>query len=38
MALGPEDMDLIFRNARSRNGWQAKPVGDEQLREFYGLI
>ena len=38
MALSPEDMDLIFRNARSQNGWQAKPVSDEQLREIYELM
>jgi 3-hydroxypropanoate dehydrogenase len=38
MTLSPEDMDLIFRNARSQNGWQPKPVGDEQLRELYDLM
>jgi len=38
MALSREVMDLIFRNARSQNGCQAKPVSDEQLREFYELI
>lgn len=29
-SLSPEDMDLIFRNARSQNGWQPKPVSDAQ--------
>lgn len=38
MTLSPEDMDLIFRNARSQNGWQDKPVSDEQLRELYELM
>jgi len=38
MTLSPEDMDLIFRNARSQNGWQAKPVSDEQLRQLYDLM
>ena len=37
MTPGAEGMYLIFRKARSQNGWQAKPAGDEQLREFYGL-
>src|SRR5665647_2202455 len=38
MTLSPEDLDLIFRNARSQNGWQAKPVSDEQLRQLYQLM
>ncbi|MDP2639480.1 MAG: malonic semialdehyde reductase [Betaproteobacteria bacterium] len=38
MTLSPEDMDLIFRNARSQNGWQAKRVGDAQLRALYELM
>ena len=38
MTLSPEDKDLIFRTARSQNGWQAKPVSDEQLRELYDLF
>jgi 3-hydroxypropanoate dehydrogenase len=36
--LSPEDMDLIFRAARSHNGWQAKPVSDEQLHALYELM
>lgn len=36
--LSLEHMDLIFRNARTHNGWQLKPVGDAQLRELYDLI
>jgi 3-hydroxypropanoate dehydrogenase len=38
MTLSPEHMDLIFRNARSQNGWQAKPVSDEQLHALYDLM
>jgi 3-hydroxypropanoate dehydrogenase len=38
MMLSTEDMDLIFRSARSQNGWQAKPVSDEQLRQLYELM
>jgi len=38
MMLSSDDMDLIFRNARSQNGWQAKPVSDDQLRELYELM
>lgn len=38
MMLSIEDMDLIFRNARSQNGWQAKPISDEQLRALYELM
>ena len=38
MTLSPEDMDLIFRNARSQNGWQANPVSDTQLHELYELM
>ncbi len=36
--LSPEDEDLIFRNARTQNGWQPKPVSDAQLRELYDLM
>ncbi len=38
MTLSSEGLDLIFRNARSHNGWQPKPVGDKQLRELYELM
>src|SRR5450756_3119249 len=38
MTLSAEDMDLIFRAARTQNGWQAKPVSDEQLRQLYDLM
>lgn len=38
MTLSREDMDLIFRNARSHNGWQATPVDDAKLHELYELM
>jgi len=38
MTLSPEGMDLIFRNARTHNGWQQKPVSDKNLRELYDLM
>jgi 3-hydroxypropanoate dehydrogenase len=38
MTLTAESMELIFRNARTQNGWQAKPVSNEQLRELYELM
>ncbi len=31
-------MDLISRAARTQNGWQAKSVSDEQLRQLYELM
>nr|MBF0684242.1 malonic semialdehyde reductase [Pseudomonas sp.] len=31
-------LDLLFRNARSQNGWQNKPVSEQQLRELYDLM
>ena len=36
--LSTDDMDLIFRNARSQNGWQQKSVSDEQLHQLYDLL
>ncbi len=36
--LTEPDLDLIFRNARSQNGWLDKPVTDDQLREIYELM
>jgi len=38
MSLNPEHLDLMFRKARSQNGWQSKPVGDEQLRALYEIM
>lgn len=31
------DLDLMFRNARTRNGWSSEPVSEALLREIYDL-
>ena len=31
-------LDLLFREARTRNGWTDRPVSDTQLRELYDLL
>ncbi|MGE4372338.1 MAG: malonic semialdehyde reductase [Xanthobacter sp.] len=31
-------LDLLFREARSHNGWTSAPVTDEELREVYELV
>jgi 3-hydroxypropanoate dehydrogenase len=31
-------LDLIFRTARTQNGWLDKPVADEQLRAIYDVM
>jgi 3-hydroxypropanoate dehydrogenase len=31
-------LDLLFRTARTQNGWLPKPVGEAQLREVYDLM
>jgi len=38
MNLSPEQLDLVFRNARSHSGWLDQPVSDEQLRQLYELF
>jgi 3-hydroxypropanoate dehydrogenase len=30
-------LDTLFRTARTHNGWQPQPVGEEQLRAIYDL-
>lgn len=35
--LDDEALDLIFRNARTYNAWQDKPVSDEMLHQLYDL-
>lgn len=35
--LGEPDLDLLFRDARTRNSWQDRPVSDETVRELYEL-
>jgi 3-hydroxypropanoate dehydrogenase len=36
--LNEEGQDLIFRNARSHNAWQNRPVSDDLLRKLYDLL
>jgi len=35
--LGDEPLDLLFREARTYNGWQEKPVSDALLQAVYEL-
>ncbi|HJV86703.1 MAG TPA: malonic semialdehyde reductase [Noviherbaspirillum sp.] len=36
--LNDSALDILFRNARTHNGWREKPVSDEQLRQLYDLM
>jgi len=36
--LSDEALDLLFRNARSHNGWLPNPVSDAVLKELYELL
>ncbi|PZO89569.1 MAG: malonic semialdehyde reductase [Sphingomonas sanxanigenens] len=36
--LSPEGLDLIFRKARSYNGYTDRPVTEEQLRQIWDLM
>jgi len=36
--LDDSSLDLLFRQARSFNRWQATPVSDEQLQQLYALL
>jgi 3-hydroxypropanoate dehydrogenase len=36
--LNDDALDVIFRTARTYNGWLDKPVSDETLRELYDLM
>lgn len=39
MALIDErSLDILFRNARTHNGWSDKPVSDQTLRELYDIL
>lgn len=38
MMLSDTGLDLIFRNARTHNGWLEKPVDDDTLRALYDLL
>src|SRR5215472_11097151 len=37
MVANNDDLDLIFRNARTHNAWLDKPVDDALLRQVYDL-
>jgi 3-hydroxypropanoate dehydrogenase len=36
--LNDDALDVIFRTARTYNGWLDKPVSDETLQEVYDLM
>jgi 3-hydroxypropanoate dehydrogenase len=36
--LSNQALDLLFRNARSQNGWLDKAVDDDTLRSLYDLV
>ena len=36
--LDDQVLDTLFRKARTQNGWQDKPVTDDQLRAVYELM
>jgi 3-hydroxypropanoate dehydrogenase len=36
--LDDAGLDLLFRNARTQNGWLNTPVSDEQLRAVYQIM
>ena len=38
MTLNDDGLDLLFRTARSHNGWLDRPVSDDVLRQLYELM
>ena len=36
--LGGDALDLLFRDARTRNGWSDAPVTGDDLRALYDLV
>ena len=36
--LDDKALDLLFRTARTHNGWLPKPVTDEQIRAIYEIV
>jgi 3-hydroxypropanoate dehydrogenase len=38
MQLGDDGLDLLFRSARSHNGWLDQPVTDDELRRLYDIM
>ena len=37
-AITGQGLDLLFRQARSQNGWLDQPVSDDTLKELYDLM
>ncbi len=37
-ALSPEGLDLIFRKARTYNGYQDRPIDEDQVRAIWDLM
>lgn len=37
-ALDDTSLDLLFRNARTRNAWSSEPVTDDEIRAIYDLF
>ena len=37
-AIDHDSLDLLFREARSHNGWQDRSVSDDQLRQIFDLM
>lgn len=33
-----QDLDILFFNARSQNGWLDKNISDEQIQEIYNIL
>jgi nitroreductase len=38
MVLNDDALDLLFRKARTQNGWLDRPVSDDTLRQLYELM
>jgi 3-hydroxypropanoate dehydrogenase len=37
-SLNDAGLDLLFRNARTRNGWQDRPIPAETLKQLFDLL
>lgn len=37
-SLNNEDLNLLWNNSRSHNGWLDKPVSEEQIHKLYDLL
>ena len=38
MTIDAAGLDLLFKEARSHNKWQDKPVSDETLHDLYDVL